>query len=101
MYNMEHKRTPFAINLKAIRENRKWTQVILSIRSGVQLSHLQRLEQGVAPEPKLSVLMALAAALDTDIETLLGVDIDEATRKKGMEIQGHGNVGSGPGPWTS
>jgi transcriptional regulator with XRE-family HTH domain len=52
----------FAATLIRLRQERGMTQVELSDASGINQSHISKLERGVG-DPRLSTVLALAAAL--------------------------------------
>jgi transcriptional regulator with XRE-family HTH domain len=49
----------------------------VAARAGCTKSHVWELENGRAVNPTIKMLLALAAALNTSINTLLGVDISQ------------------------
>jgi transcriptional regulator with XRE-family HTH domain len=55
-----------------LRINAGKTQAELSREAGVSLMHLSAIERGVADNPKLATLTALARALGCTIADLLG-----------------------------
>jgi transcriptional regulator with XRE-family HTH domain len=63
---------PLARRLQELRRAAKMSQPELASRSGVSLSLLAKLEQGVADNPRLSTLRALARALGVSLDMLAG-----------------------------
>ena len=60
----------FAERLVAARKNAKMTQVQLAEASGINQSHISKLERGEW-EPRLFTIMSLAAALDVSPANLI------------------------------
>lgn len=56
-------------NVRALREARAWTQEQLAAVASVTARTIQRIESGQVP-PSAETLMALASALEVDLETL-------------------------------
>jgi transcriptional regulator with XRE-family HTH domain len=64
--------------IKLLREGRGWTQEHLATVADVAIETIQRLEAGKTLDPRPGTLMALAAALNTDVSRLLrGVSREE------------------------
>jgi transcriptional regulator with XRE-family HTH domain len=59
--------------LRALREARGWDQQTLAATAGVDPSVVSRLERGLQLDLKASVLVALARALDSQVDALLDV----------------------------
>jgi len=57
--------------LRALREARGWDQQTLATTAAVDPSVVSRLERGLQHNLRASVLVALADALDTPVDTLL------------------------------
>ena len=55
--------------LRDYREKLQWTQQVLSVASGLSIRTIQRIESGEIPSKES--LLALAAALDVNVEDLL------------------------------
>jgi transcriptional regulator with XRE-family HTH domain len=70
-----------AERLRALREAHRMTQQELAGAAGLSMSMVSQLEQGVKLDPRVSTVVALARALHTDPNTLLG--FTEPRRKKG------------------
>lgn len=62
-------RRDLGLRIRSLREKRGWTQVDLSIHSGVDRSHLSELENG-RRDPQLSTLQAVAGALDLTVSKI-------------------------------
>jgi transcriptional regulator with XRE-family HTH domain len=60
----------FGRNLRAAREEKKWTQEQLADKSGLASVQISRVERGVR-EVRLTTLLRLMKALDTTPERLL------------------------------
>ncbi|MFL5287154.1 MAG: helix-turn-helix domain-containing protein [Rhodopila sp.] len=60
----------FAANLSRLRQEKGMTQVDLSDASGINQSHISKPERGVG-DPRLSTVLALAAALRVSLFELL------------------------------
>src|SRR5438309_1833300 len=58
-------------SLRAVREAKGWDQRTLAERAGIDPSVVSRLERGLQLDLRASVLVALARALDTTIDSLL------------------------------
>ncbi|NJQ02503.1 helix-turn-helix domain-containing protein [Streptomyces zingiberis] len=58
--------------IRALREFRDVTQEELAARSGIHVDTIRKLEQGQRRSARLTTLRAIAAALDTELERLLG-----------------------------
>jgi transcriptional regulator with XRE-family HTH domain len=61
-----------ATSLRAAREHRGWTREALAYRSGISWSAIAQIESGRRPDPRLSTLRALAAALEMSVDHLMG-----------------------------
>jgi len=59
------------MRLKALRQQRGWTQPVLAKKAGVSAGYLARLETS-RHDPKLSTLVKLAKALGVPLTELLG-----------------------------
>ena len=66
---MDAKRKRFAANLSRARQGSGISQEELAGRIGVHRTEISLLERG-GREPRLSILLKLAAALETDVEAL-------------------------------
>ena len=62
-----------------LRKAKGWSQRELSRRSGLSLGAARLVEEGLRPDPQMSTLVALAAALDVPLNELLG---DSAPARK-------------------
>jgi transcriptional regulator with XRE-family HTH domain len=60
-----------ATRVKALREKAGISQMELAIRSGLSLSMIAQVEQGVKPDPRMSTVQALAKALGVDCTALV------------------------------
>jgi transcriptional regulator with XRE-family HTH domain len=72
---------PFAVRLKALREEAGMTQAQLAEASGLHLGAVFKLEQGVRDDPSWSTVRALAKALGTDC-TAFDEDANSKTKVK-------------------
>jgi transcriptional regulator with XRE-family HTH domain len=70
---------PFSDRLKALRTAKGLSQAGLARATGLSVSLVAQLEQGLTADPKLSTLKALAAALGCTLDDL-AADDDEAAR---------------------
>lgn len=59
-----------AMKIKALRDQREWTQATLAKRAGVSAGYIARLETH-RHDPKLSTLVKLARALGVPVGALL------------------------------
>jgi len=59
-----------ALEIKALRKERGWTQSALARKAGVSAGHIARLET-MRHDPKLSTLVKLAKALGVPVTELL------------------------------
>src|SRR5260370_31916399 len=76
------KRTPmFGTRLREMRDAAGLSQHELAARAGISLSIVCKIEQGGRVDPRISTLLALAAALGTDCAVLVG-DVGGTTQKK-------------------
>lgn len=57
--------------LRTLREAQGWDQQTLAQRAGVDPSVISRLERGLQEDLRVSVMVALARALGTSVESLL------------------------------
>jgi transcriptional regulator with XRE-family HTH domain len=57
--------------LRSLREVRGWDQRTLAGHAGVDRSIISRLERGTQQDLKVSILVAIARALDVPIDTLI------------------------------
>lgn len=57
--------------LRALREGRGWDQQTLARQAGIDPSVISRLERGLQDDMRVSVLVALARALQTPMDLLL------------------------------
>jgi transcriptional regulator with XRE-family HTH domain len=60
-----------AMKIKALRNERGWTQPVLAKKAGVSAGYLARLETS-RHDPKLSTLVKIAKALGVPVTELLG-----------------------------
>jgi len=70
-----------AENLKALRRERGWTQQALADRVGLTRPTLGAYEEGRS-EPKLSVLIDLAACFEITVDALVRGDVDERASER-------------------
>jgi transcriptional regulator with XRE-family HTH domain len=59
------------------RQKRGWTQQELAERAGVRYETINRIENGKHTEPRVYVAVALAKALGTTVDYLVGMYEDE------------------------
>lgn len=57
--------------LRALREAKGWDQLTLARAAGIDPSVISRLERGIQGDLRASVLIALARALNTSVDSLL------------------------------
>jgi transcriptional regulator with XRE-family HTH domain len=57
--------------LRSLREVRGWDQRTLAQHAGVDRSIISRIERGTQQDLKVSILVAIARALDVPIDTLI------------------------------
>ena len=69
--------------LRDYREKLQWTQQVLSVASGLSIRTIQRIESGEIPSKES--LLALAAALDVNVEDLL-FDNDSVLQKEKIDF---------------
>jgi transcriptional regulator with XRE-family HTH domain len=62
-----------ALALQYWRKQRDWTQLELALRAKIAPSHVAGLEQGSRTNPTLSVMMALADALEITLNDLVAL----------------------------
>jgi transcriptional regulator with XRE-family HTH domain len=71
----------FGERLRALRDERHWTQQELADKVGVRYETICRLEYGRNMEPRLSVALSLARALGVTLDYLAGMyDVGEQRR---------------------
>lgn len=77
----------FAAALKGARQARRWTQAELAERAGMAVEAYGRLERGLVL-PRAQTLVALAEALNTSTDFLLGRDSAalHALRAPGLRV---------------
>jgi transcriptional regulator with XRE-family HTH domain len=64
---------PFGERVAKAREKRGWTQQELAERAGVRYETINRIEKGRHAEPRVYVAVALAKALGTTVDYLVGM----------------------------
>jgi transcriptional regulator with XRE-family HTH domain len=79
---------PMKDRLKSLRKAKGMTQLDVAKASGLSLSIITQIEQGLTSDPKLSTLNALARAL--------GVSLDELAKDEGQESQQRPAPATGP-----
>jgi DNA-binding XRE family transcriptional regulator len=57
--------------LRALREARGWDQLTLARAAGIDPSVISRLERGIQGDLRASVLISIARALNTSVDSLL------------------------------
>jgi transcriptional regulator with XRE-family HTH domain len=57
--------------LRSLREVRGWDQTTLAARAGIDRSIISRLERGIQQDLKVSILVALANALESTVDALV------------------------------
>lgn len=62
-----------AHTLRSMREARGWDQATLARAAGVDQSVISRLERGIQPDLRASVLIGLARAFQTPVDALLAI----------------------------
>jgi transcriptional regulator with XRE-family HTH domain len=62
----------FGLRLRRLRERQGLSQADLSALSGVSKSLVEKIEQGLTADPKLTTLRALARALEVSLDELAG-----------------------------
>ena len=72
--------------LRDYREKLQWTQQVLSVASGLSIRTIQRIESGEIPSKES--LLALAAALDVNVEDLL-FDNDSVLQKEKIDFSSY------------
>jgi transcriptional regulator with XRE-family HTH domain len=70
---------PFSDRLKALRTAKGLSQAGLARATGLSVSLVAQLEQGLTADPKLSTLKALAAALGCTLDDLAQEDAADET----------------------
>jgi transcriptional regulator with XRE-family HTH domain len=65
--------TTFGGRVAKAREKRGWTQQELAERAGVRYETINRIENGKHAEPRVYVAVALAKALGTTVDYLVGM----------------------------
>jgi transcriptional regulator with XRE-family HTH domain len=68
--------------LRELREAAGLSQQDLAVRSGLSISAVRQIEQGNKPDPRVSTVLALAAALRVNCEALAGEPRPIAKRKQ-------------------
>jgi len=67
-------------NIRRLRQDKGWTQVHLSERTGIRVGHISKLEQDEG-DPKLSTIYKLMEALECSPDALL-TDVNKASKKE-------------------
>lgn len=80
--------TRFAEEVKRRRLLRKMSQQTLAAAAELSISVVAQIEQGARPNPKLNTVYALAVALGTGIDELIG---HEPGKRKGRQTGTGGN----------
>jgi len=76
----------FGERLIRAREQRGWNQQELAARAGIRYETISRIENGVHKEPRVYVAVALAKALGTTVDYLVGMyEEDEREREDAGE----------------
>lgn len=65
--------------VRALRLAKGWVQVDLKVHADVDLSSLQKLEQGKAKQPPLDLVLNVARALGVTVEELVGREAPAAS----------------------
>lgn len=73
---------PIAERLRELRIKAEMTQHALAIASGLSLSVVTMIEQGVTPDPRLSTVQALARGLGCTLDDLAPLDDPAPPAKK-------------------
>lgn len=60
------------IRLQAMREAKRWSQRMLSEKSGVKQAVISLIEQGYTKNPRVDTISKLAQALECTIDVLVG-----------------------------
>jgi XRE family transcriptional regulator, master regulator for biofilm formation len=63
-----------------LRKQKGLTLTDLAERANISKSNLSNIERNINKNPSIRVLEKLAEVLETDVVTLLGMDIDESTQ---------------------
>jgi XRE family transcriptional regulator of biofilm formation len=64
-------------NISALRKLKGFTLSRLSERTGISKSYLSNIERNLKQNPSIHVMEKIAAVLDVDLKTLLGIASDE------------------------
>ena len=72
--------------LRAARRRRGWSQTELARRSKISQSTIWRIENGVIPQPKMDVVIALAKALEVDLAELVPAIASAKPQDEGVDI---------------
>lgn len=79
-------------NLRRLRHERHWTLDALAEHSGVNRGTINRIETGRRVDCRRVTVQRLAAALKTDMETLLGEDLPSSTRVEEISSKSQMNI---------
>jgi transcriptional regulator with XRE-family HTH domain len=77
----------FAEQVKKRRQAAELSQQALAAAAGLSISVVAQIEQGVRPNPKLNTVYALALALGTGVDDLIGHEPAPAPAAKRKERQ--------------
>ena len=58
-------------NLKRIREEQRYTRVLLAKKIGINAATIQNIENGTNDNPKIKTIIALANALNVSVSKLI------------------------------
>ena len=72
--------------LRALREAKGWDQLTLARAAGIDPSVISRLERGIQGDLRASVLIALARALHTSVDSLLAVPYQQTESALILEL---------------
>ncbi|HEX6292940.1 MAG TPA: helix-turn-helix transcriptional regulator [Herpetosiphonaceae bacterium] len=72
--------------LRSLREARGWDQLTLARAAGVDPSVISRLERGIQVDLRASVLVALARALQTSVDSLVVPPQDQPPSATVLEL---------------
>lgn len=72
--------------LRALREQKGWTQTEVARRINIDRAYLSRMEHGKHPSPPVSTVLRLAQLLGVSVEYLTG-ETDDATPPNPIKFQ--------------
>jgi transcriptional regulator with XRE-family HTH domain len=68
----------------ALRQQKGWTRAELARRTGLNQTHLWKIEEGHRPRVEAETVRRLARALEVTTDYLLGMDIEDSEQEPAL-----------------